>query len=72
MLCSEPWWESRGRETGHACQQRFSSITWLIRRTVGVLELVFWLHTHIFFGTLESGVVQNNVILRGYWQLAAG
>lgn len=29
-------------------------------RTVGVLELVFRLHTHVFFGTLSrSGVVQE-------------
>jgi hypothetical protein len=46
--CSRPW-----------C----NPITGLARRTVGVLELVFWLHTHIFFGTLGSGVVQNNVML---------
>lgn len=32
------------------------------RLTVGVLELVFWLRTHIFFGTLKCGVVQDDGI----------
>lgn len=34
-----------------------------VRPTVGVLELVFWLHTHNFFGTLGCGVVQNDSIV---------
>jgi hypothetical protein len=32
-----------------------------------MLKLVFWLQTHIFFGTLESGVVQNDGIIWCYW-----
>jgi hypothetical protein len=40
-----------------------AAIMSLIRRTVGVLQLVFWLHTHVFFGTLESGVVQSDSIM---------
>jgi len=36
-----------------------------------MLELVFWLQTHVFFGTLGSGVVQNDRIICGYRQLAA-
>lgn len=31
-----------------------------------MLELVLGLHTHVFFGTLASGVVQEYCILRGY------
>ena len=40
-----------------------TAIMSLIKRTVGMLQLVFWLHTHVFFGTLESGVVQNDSIM---------
>jgi hypothetical protein len=36
-----------------------------------MLELKFWVKTHIFFGTLVGGVVQKNVHFNGYWQQPA-
>jgi hypothetical protein len=37
-----------------------------------MLELILGLHTHVFFGTLGSGVVQNDSIVEDSWPQAAG